>query len=354
MLERSSRRGMHLSLFMLVAVLVVGVVSVSFTRAQSTQAEDPQTAAKELRTSLTREQQQAIKTALASRQEKLAAIAKELAAALPDAANGKHQLLLPLVIAADTAKAVVSGIRQTSASQENPVKPDANAVSVALRKVNPDLKQVQAEIEADLSHILTADQMALYQAAIASASAKAADTTATSASDSSNTHTTNATTQADLDPFVCFNSAQWADYGFAYVTSAKAFAIMNAFNVDFGTETDVAIQSYVSYNESESYARDGLQNLSTASVLLTATDTQVQNINGGTLFGVKGDNDMTISEARNTLARSLALADYLNSGGVIVDGIGIGGNYFAYFAYAYGDIADFYLDGSLNRTPACF
>jgi len=337
MANYTSRRGVRLGLLALVVLLLVGAISVSFTRAQGPQATDPRAAAEELRKSLTREQQQAISAALAAHTSDLAAIAQKLAAALPEA---KYQILLPLVIDGDTAKSVVTG-------QQLVVKPKTSRVGAALNSMNPSLQSVQSSIEADLARILSPDQLALYRAAIAIAPATTAAVTASSTDG-------NSIAQADLDPIACFNAAQWADYAFAYITSAKAFAIMDAFNVDFGTETDEAIQSYVSYNEAEAYARDGLQNLSAASVTLTAADVQVININGGTLFGVTGNTDIITAKDRNNLALNLVLSDYLASGGIIVNGAGVGGNYFAYFAYAYGQIADGLLQETLARTPACF
>jgi hypothetical protein len=338
-----AQRGVRLALLAIAMLLIVGGVSVSFTRAEGGQGATPQEAAETLHASLTPEQRQALQTALAAYTDELEGIMQTMSAALPTTAEAKHRLMLPLVIAEANAKATVSGIRQ-----EDPVKPGTASVSVVLAEVTSDVQQLQAQIEADLTRILTPDQIALYRAALAPAAAAEGGSVQTSGAG-------NATiAQSDLDPLLCFNAAQWANYGFAYITSAKAFAIMSAFNVDYGTQTPEALQSYISYNEAESFAGDGLQNLSTASVLLTATDTQVQNINGGTLFGVKGDADMITAGDRNDLALSLALTDYQNSGGVVVGNVGIGGNYFAYFSYAYGVIADFYLDGSRSRTGGCF
>jgi hypothetical protein len=63
---------------------------------------------------------------------------------------------------------------------------------------------------------------------------------------------------------------------------------------------------------------------------------------------------MLVAENRTELAVNNALADYLASGGVIIGGGGVGGNYFSYFAYAYGVTANFFNDGTLVRTPSCF
>lgn len=326
------------SLIALVCLFCIAtLVSTSLTQARSIPS-DPGVAMETLLSSLDAEQQQALQAALAQYEDDLAALATQLGPIMLRFGSNE-QIFVPLVNAG-AADAVVRGDRQ--AYSEQTTLPDAAALQAIVATVTPDLVAIQSTFEQTLASILTAEQAALYQAALT------APTTLAVAPSNAEVQ------QGDLDPVLCFNAAQWANYGAAYVTSAKAFAIMAAFNVDFGTRTPEARQSYVTYNEAEAYALNGLQGLSTASVAMTAADIQVQNINGGTFFGVTGTNNVNAARISNALAVGFALTDYANSGGIIVNGVGIGGNYFAYFAASYGVIADIYLNGSQVRTPACY
>jgi hypothetical protein len=326
------------SLYTLIMVLIVALIaSVTLTRAQGPQSATA-SAASELQASLSAEQKQAISAVMRSYSDDLTALAEKMAIALAPTASAQERLYLPLIIGQSRAAAVVSGVAQSSASAS---QPDLASVGAALDSVTPELQSLQAGIEQELAGILSAEQLSLYRAAVATAAPTDVEVSAVPQ-------------QVTVDALLCFNAAQWSNYGFAYITSAKAFAIMNAFNVDFGRGTPAALQSYISYNEAESYAVSGLSNLSTASVMITAADVQVQNINGGTLFGVKGDTAIKLAESRNTLAAANALLDYEASGGTLVNGAGFGGNYFAYFSYAYGVIANFYLDETISRTPNCY
>lgn len=320
-------------LFVVLVLLILG--ATARTQAQQPAAVDPAEAAQELLSSLSAEQRQAIGAALAGYEDELGALAEQLAAVVPNDPAARARVFLPLIAA--RGGAVVSGNSQAALV----VNPDAAATGAALDGIALELEQVQAGIAADLAGILNAEQLALYQNAMAAA--PAADVAASANAE-----------LANLDAVGCFNAAQWTDYAFAYNRAAKSFAFHAAFNVDFGTETPEAVQSYISFNEAEAYLLTALQDLSTASVLITASDTLVQNINGGTLFGVKGDGALKVAEDRIELATAFALEDYLESGGVVVGNVGVGGNYFAYFAFAYGDIADFFADEALLRTPNCY
>lgn len=325
---RAGFRTIKSALLLLLAGLIC---TATLSRAQpAPAANDPVTSATALISSLTEEQQAAISAMLAKYEAELAALAGGTISE-----NGTNRAFLPLVIGPRTAA--------VRTPQEAELADASAPAGVAMLD---GAQQVLAKMEAELAAILTPEQLSLYQAAVAQPQALQAEASAAALAGAS-------LEAVSFDR--CFSSAQWSNYAFAYINYARSFAIMSAFNVDFGTRTPAAVQSYISYNEAMGYALAALQDIATAAVMITARDLQVQNANGGTLFGVRGESEIKLANARTILGRDNALLDYLNSGGVVLpSGAGVGGNYFSYFAFAYGRNALFFTDGAIDRVPGCY
>lgn len=337
---RARIRPLYLILALVSALLLI---TASLAGAQTAPPDDPAAAAQALKASLTAEQRQAIGAALSAHGDELADLARQLSASLPLSATAENHAWLPMLIAPADASAIVNGTAETA--DQARVRPDAEATSATLAQLAPALQSLQAAIEAEIAAVLTPEQLALYRTAL-SVGAPPADSAALTA-------TAGEATLTSVDASTCFYAATWVNYGFAYVSAAKSYAFMGAFD-PLGTNTATAEGSYIAYNGSAAYALDGLKNLSTASVLITAEDPVVRSVNGSILFGVQGESQTAIAEDLNELGRDLALEDYRASGGRIVRGEPDGGSYYAYLAYYYGFYANQLFEGALEYTGACY